>query len=93
MQSLHRKLISVTVAERSRVVVRKRRIVAVPKAMKTKRPRLATLNAEVKTRTIRIWFIRALAELGLIVRTAIVKVIVAARSKGLLTERPNRGSR
>jgi len=61
--------------------------------MKTKRFRLATLDAEVKTRTIRIRLILALAEFGFIIRIAIVKIIVAAGPKGLLTERPNGRSR
>ena len=51
--------------------------------MKAKRSSLATFNAEVESRTIRIRLIRALAALGLIVGIAIVKVIVAVRPKGL----------
>ena len=81
---------SVTVAERPRVV-RRRRIAVASKATKTRRSRLATFNAEVKTRTIRIRLIRALVRFIFIVQRAVIKIIVAVGQKGLPSERPNGG--
>ncbi len=59
--------------------------------MQTKLSRLATLNAEMKARTIGIRLIRALLQFGFVVQRAIVKVIIAVRRKSLLAEgRSNR---
>ena len=81
---------SVTVAKRPRKV-RRPRIVVASKATKTKWSCLATFNAEVQTWTIWIGLIRALAGFVFVVRRTIIKIIIAVRRQGLLTERPNGG--
>ena len=81
---------SVTVAKRPRKV-RRPRIVVASKATKTKWSCLATFNAEVQTWTIWIGLICALAGFVFVVRRTIIKIIIAVRRQGLLTERPNGG--